>query len=93
TGVALIVQNPLERKEIVFAEKTKVFVYPMTKDEILSYIATKEPMDKAGSYGIQGKFAAFIEKIEGDYNNVVGLPIAGIYQKLLELGIDILEVS
>ncbi|MEE1247815.1 MAG: Maf family protein [Lachnospiraceae bacterium] len=93
TGVAFIISNSGETKEIVFAEKTKVFVYPMTTKEILSYVATKEPMDKAGAYGIQGKFAAFIEKIEGDYNNVVGLPVAGIYQKLLELGIDILEVS
>ena len=93
TGVALLYLDGEKTKELVFAEKTKVFLYAMTKQQILSYIATKEPMDKAGSYAIQGKFAAFIEKIEGDYNNVVGLPVGRIYQKLLELGIDILKVS
>ena len=53
------------------------------------YIDTKEPFDKAGGYGIQGKCAIFIEKISGDYNNVVGLPVARIYQELLKLGVDI----
>lgn len=93
TGVALLYLNGGNMKELVFAEKTKVFVHAMTTQQIKSYIATKEPMDKAGAYGIQGKFAAFVEKIEGDYNNVVGLPVGRIYQKMLELGIDILEVS
>ena len=46
----------------------------MTDEEILDYIKTKEQMDKAGAYGIQGRFAAFVSKIEGDYNSVVGLP-------------------
>ena len=48
----------------------------MTDEEIRDYISTGEPMDKAGAYGIQGKFAAYIKGIEGDYNNVVGLPVA-----------------
>ena len=54
----------------------------MSDDEIRNYIASGEPMDKAGAYGIQGKFAAYIDKIEGDYYNVVGLPVAYVYQQL-----------
>ena len=65
----------------------------MSDEEIRNYIASGEPMDKAGAYGIQGKAAAFIEKIEGDYNNVVGLPIARIYQELKQLGIDVYKFS
>ena len=58
----------------------------MTENEIRAYIATGEPMDKAGAYGIQGRFAAYIEKIEGDYYNVVGLPVSRVYETLKELG-------
>jgi septum formation protein len=64
-----------------FYEETKVWVYPMTDEEIKAYIATGEPMDKAGAYGIQGSFAAFIRRIEGDYNNVVGLPTGRLFQE------------
>jgi len=80
TGVTLLWTGA--EKRVSFAEGTKVFVWPMTDQEIWNYIATKEPMDKAGAYGIQGRFAAFIEKIEGDYPNVVGLPIARVYHEL-----------
>lgn len=55
---------------------TKVYVMPMTAEEIRAYIATGEPMDKAGAYGIQGRFAAYVEGIEGDYFNVMGLPVS-----------------
>ena len=65
----------------VFYEETKVFLYPMNQEEIRAYIATKDPMDKAGSYGIQGCFAAYIQGIQGDYNNVVGLPVGRVYQE------------
>ena len=58
----------------------------MSEKEIDDYIATGEPMDKAGAYAIQGKASVFIEKIEGDYWNVVGLPISRVYQKLKEWG-------
>ena len=61
----------------------------MSEEEIRRYVATGEPMDKAGAYGIQGKCAIFVDKIDGDYNNVVGLPVAAIYRELKKLGIDI----
>ena len=94
TGVAMLVYGEDgEAKEICHAERTEVFVHEMSDDEIRNYIASGEPMDKAGAYGIQGKAAAFIEKIEGDYNNVVGLPIARIYQELKQLGIDVYKFS
>lgn len=60
----------------------------MSDTEIDRYIATGEPMDKAGAYAIQGKCAIYIDKIEGDYNNVVGLPVSAIYRELKKLGID-----
>lgn len=65
-----------------FSECTGVTFYPMSCEEIIWYVSTKEPMDKAGAYGIQGLGARFVERIEGDYNNVVGLPIARLYQEL-----------
>ena len=60
----------------------------MSDEEIRSYVNTGEPMDKAGAYGIQGKSAVFIKKISGDYNNVVGLPLARLYQELKNMGIE-----
>ena len=83
TGVAMLVYGEDgEAKEICHAERTEVFVHEMSDEEIRNYIASGEPMDKAGAYGIQGKAAAFIEKIEGDYNNVVGLPVGRLYQEV-----------
>ena len=72
-----------------FFEKTEVHMREMSDSEIKRYIATGEPSDKAGAYGIQGKCAVYIEKIDGDYNNVVGLPVSAIYAELKKLGIDI----
>jgi len=69
-------------EKMSFYEKTDVVMYPMTEIEIENYIATKEPMDKAGAYAIQGKFAPYIKEIHGDYNNVVGLPLARICMEL-----------
>lgn len=86
TGVAMLVYGEDgEAKEICHAERTEVFVHEMSDEEIRNYIASGEPMDKAGAYGIQGKFAAYIDKIEGDYYNVVGLPVAYVYQQLKAL--------
>lgn len=81
TGVTMIFKD--REEPVIFAEKTNVFVYPMTKKQIQEYVATGEPMDKAGAYGIQGAFAAYIRGIEGDYNNVVGLPVGRVCQELM----------
>lgn len=89
TGVTLILRSGEETTVHSFFEETKVTMYPMSEEEREWYIDTKEPFDKAGGYGIQGKCAIFIEQISGDYNNVVGLPVARIYQELLKLGVDI----
>jgi septum formation protein len=65
-----------------FHEETLVDVAAMTEKEIEGYVATGEPDDKAGAYGIQGQFAIFIEGLKGDYYNVVGLPIARLYREM-----------
>lgn len=71
TGCAVISEKEIK----TFSVKTYVKFKSLTKKEIKDYIATGEPMDKAGAYGIQGKGALFVEKINGDYYNVVGLPV------------------
>ncbi len=78
TGVCLCNRH----LELVEAETTRVFVAELTDQEISEYIATGEPMDKAGAYGIQGCFSRWVTKIEGDYFNVVGLPIARVCRML-----------
>jgi septum formation protein len=90
TGVTMIVRGDGKEQIISFYEETRVFMYPMTKEQIQAYTETGEPLDKAGAYGIQGKCAVYIEKIVGDYYNVVGLPVAAIYQNLEKSGIEIL---
>lgn len=83
TGVTVIVRADGKNKvRHTFFEETKVRVYPMTEAETEQYIDTGEPMDKAGAYGIQGRFAAWVQGIEGDYNSVVGLPVASLWQVL-----------
>ena len=82
TGVAVIECESQKETKKVFCEQSDVEVYPMTRGEILSYIKTGDCMDKAGAYGIQGHFAVYIKGIHGDYNNIVGLPIARLYQEL-----------
>ena len=87
TGVTLVIMTEEERKVITFHEKTEVQMYPMTQTQIDAYVATGESMDKAGSYAIQGKCAAYIKGICGDYNNVVGLPVARLMQELFKQNI------
>lgn len=82
TGVTIIEKNDREIQTRTFSEQTDVHIYPMTKEEIRRYVATGDPLDKAGAYGIQGVFAAYVEGITGDYYNVVGLPIGRLYQEL-----------
>ena len=82
TGVTILYEQNGERKTLTFHEKTIVHFYPMTDAQIREYVATGDPMDKAGSYGIQGFCARYIRGIEGDYNNVVGLPVGRVYQEL-----------
>lgn len=93
TGVALFYrQAPCagEEKEgrlvdrRCFYETTRVHFAPMTENEIEDYVSTKDPLDKAGAYGIQGFCARYITGIEGDYNNVVGLPVGRLYQEIKE---------
>lgn len=67
-----------------FHERTKVAFYPLTEGEISDYVSSGECLDKAGAYGIQGIFARYVQGIEGDYNNVVGLPVGRLYQEAKE---------
>ena len=72
-------------KRVCFAETTEVEFFPLTEEEIAAYIATGEPLDKAGAYGIQGKGGVFVRRIVGDYYNVVGLPLARTVRVLRSL--------
>ena len=85
TGVALIVIQHGKRQCLEFAECTNVRFYPMNEQAIEAYVQSGEPMDKAGAYGIQGIGGRFVEGIEGDYQNVVGLPMAKLYQVLKKI--------
>lgn len=78
TGVALL--SPQGQRN--FYECTEVTFVPMTEEQIREYVRTGEPLDKAGAYGIQGCFAAYVSRIEGDYYNVVGLPLARLVQEI-----------
>lgn len=86
TGVAVLdFDTEGNVSETAFAVKTDVCVNEMDEEEIRSYIRTGEPMDKAGAYGIQGRFAAYIDRIDGDYYNVVGLPVSALYRVLKKI--------
>lgn len=74
------------RNEQIFFEKTDVTFWELAEEEIDRYIRTGEPLDKAGSYGIQGYGATLVKSIYGDFYSVVGLPIAKLYQTLKEMG-------
>lgn len=84
TGVTLIRLPDAERRS--FVETTQVFFAKIPDEEILRYLATGEPFDKAGSYAIQGRAGRYVPRIEGCYFNIVGLPLAKVSQALTELG-------
>ena len=84
TGVALIRKSGAETEERVFSCTTYVHVRPMTEEEVEAYIAVGESMDKAGAYAIQGSFGAHIDRFEGDYDNVIGLPVTAVKEVLKE---------
>ena len=82
TGVTLLIREEERWEAHTFHECTDVSFYPATEEEIKEYVKTGEPMDKAGSYGIQGIGALLIDKIDGDYYTIVGLPISKVYRAL-----------
>jgi septum formation protein len=85
TGVVLLRGGT----HITGAEKTEVFFREITDSEIAAYVKTGEPMDKAGAYGAQGRGAVFIERLEGDFFNVMGLPLCRLSVMLMDFGIMI----
>ena len=88
TGVTVLVRNGDSWEDHTFSERTDVHFYPVSAEAIQDYIHTGEPMDKAGSYGIQGNFGVYVKGIEGDYNNVVGLPVGRLFYEMKKIGID-----
>lgn len=83
TGVTLVwIDEEGKQKEYSFYVCTNVVMYRMSRAQIFTYVQSGEPMDKAGAYGVQGKAAAFIKAIRGEYSNVVGLPVGRLYQEM-----------
>lgn len=89
TGVSVLEKKNGVWTEHTFYESTDVTFYPVSDEEIRAYVATGEPMDKAGSYGIQGTFGIYVKGICGDYNNVVGLPVARLFYEMKKSEIDL----
>jgi septum formation protein len=89
----IVVIDAESKKEFGDIEITKLKFKEMSEQEIDDYIATKDPLDKAGSFGIQGQAAAFIEKIEGDYGNIIGLPLFKLNALLNQAGVNIFDYN
>lgn len=89
TGVTVIVRDKEEEITKTFSRRTDVTFYPVDEKEIRDYVATGDPMDKAGSYDIRGDFSVYIKEIFGDYNNVVGLPVSMLFWEMKQLGINL----
>ena len=86
TGVCVIRRG----RELCRADRSAVTFRPLSEEEITRYIATGEPMDKAGAYGAQGRGALFVERIDGDFFNVMGLPLCMLGEMLKEQGVGLL---
>ena len=89
TGVTVLIKEGGNIRSLIFAECTDVTFYPVSENEIRAYVNSGEPMDKAGSYGIQGTFGVYVKGICGDYSNVVGLPVARLLYETKKQGIDL----
>jgi len=87
----IVVIDVESKKEFQDIETTKLKFKEMSEQEIDDYIATKDPLDKAGSFGIQGQAASFIERIEGDYPNILGLPLFKLNVLLEQAGVNIFD--
>jgi septum formation protein len=93
TGVALY--EPRERKVLDDFDKTEVTMSPLSEEEIEWYVRTGEPMDKAGSYALQGMGGLFVSRVNGDFSSVIGLPLPKVYRLLRLAGVrleDLLTV-
>ena len=84
TGITVI--NTRSGRILRNVDKTRVHLVPMTEQEIDAYVATGEPLDKAGAYGIQGMGGMFVDRIDGSYSNVVGLPMSMLRIMLAQVG-------
>jgi septum formation protein len=91
TGIAVC--DTLTKKKITKVVETKVWFKRLTAEEIADYVRSGEPIDKAGGYGIQGRAAVFVRKIEGDYFNIVGLPLYTLYKMLMALPLNYIKPS
>jgi len=91
TGVTVMDIDAQRRTSI--SETTDLMIKQLSNTEIEAYVKTEEPLDKAGAFAIQGKGAIIVERIEGDYFNVVGLPLFKLNKVLLDFGIDVLQMN
>ena len=89
TGVTVLIKKQGSWEDLSFSECTDVSFYPVSDEEIRAYIATGEPMDKAGSYGIQGGFGIYVKEIRGEYTNVVGLPVGRLFYEMKKHGVEL----
>lgn len=89
TGFSII--DTGKNKTLSKSVETKIYIKNLTSAEIDAYVKSKEPLDKAGAYAIQGLGAVIVERIEGDYFNVIGLPLSALTEALKEFGINILD--